>query len=139
MNVSNQINNVINNIASKLGMAANQISGYVKQLFALYVHQAYISGIKSILWCAIGLIVIILSIIVLKKSISLIINDDYNKKYNENWTIIKIVISSCLIFSFAIVLIIDLNNIINAFGNPQYWAYQHVLSNLSGYLGNSSN
>ena len=139
MNISNQINSVIDKIADKIGIAANQIGEYIKQLYILYIKQAYITGIQDIIWIIISILMIIFASKIFIKSLKSPKEVSNKNTYSEfpniaNSDIAKRIVCPILILIFAITIVVSINSSIVCFVNPEYWAYQHLVTDLGSLM-----
>jgi hypothetical protein len=120
-NVSEQINSVINNLAEKLGVAADKV-------YPMLVKQSYISGIADIIWIIVSIVIISIFGRLLFKSIKNPITDKWNDW--TGWQIGKTIITICILLIFVIVFSVCLNDGINALGNPEWYAIQNIINQI---------
>lgn len=117
-NMGQQINSVIDNIATKLGVT-------VDKLYPILMKQAYIDGILSIVYCIIISLLMITPYIIYKK----ILKGEEVERFcdledDSQVAIVTISIIVSLIFIF--VVSINFNDIFTALLNPEYY----IINNL---------
>jgi len=129
MNVSQQINQVIDKISEKVGVATDQLIPYFEKIYSLYVKQAYISGIKSVIWIVITLIISAIFIRLLLKTYQNPKLDKDNKWTDESIT--KVLLSILILIICFIMFLTNLSNTFNAFGNPEKWALDSIIESFN--------
>lgn len=124
MNQVNQVNEIINNLASKLGMAVNK-------LFSVLVKQAYIEGVKDIVWAILCLAIITVITVILYKSFY---SKDENGKYRRyDWDELNILgwfLSAIMVVICTFIMIYFVSNAITCLLNPEYAAIQMILDKI---------
>lgn len=125
MNVSDQINSVINNLTEKLGVAADK-------LYPVLVKQVYVDGIKNIVGALIGLLLIIAAIFLVKtfkkkwsKSLK-----EYDKQNYECVTPLAIIGIVIVFIAGITILTICTTQAMCRFINPDWYALQMVLNQI---------
>ena len=115
--VSTQINNIINSLAEKLGVAAGKI-------YPVLIKQAYVEGATNIFWI---IIVSMLTILLIKYWIRFM-NLEI-KKDSESIPIKWIGIIIIIIISF--VFLPSIKDTITAFMNPDWYVLEMILNKIS--------
>lgn len=108
---------ILNQLADKFGTT-------VEHLYAILLKQAFIEGIKDVVAVFITLVILILAIVITKRS-----HKSYDHKYNDFWeqNFHLIIIISVASLVFFIVLCVAGGDMIDAFFNPEYYALHQIL------------
>lgn len=125
-----QINNIIDNLAEKLGVAA-------ERLYPLLVKQAFIDGVMSIVYCLICAAVIFVAV---KYCLYLFVKK--NGGNDTGWdiacengidTFVVLMIAVTITASLAatVAFCINLPTAINALANPEWYAIKKILKSLT--------
>lgn len=126
MGISEQVNEVIDNLAEKLGVA-------VERLYPMLIKQAQIDGIMGVIWSIVCITVCVLGFIVAAKAIK---NPQQSKQYDliqvwSAWTNTKIAVGAIAAAISLIVFVFSVNQAITALANPEWYSLQKLLSYLS--------
>lgn len=114
-----QINLVINNLAQKLGVAADK-------LYPVLIKQAHIEGIMGLLGCILLVVIIIVCVVALAHLIKQCKTCDDP----EDIPVVSVIVC-CIVTAFSIALICTkLTSSITALCNPDYYVIQMILSQL---------
>jgi hypothetical protein len=141
MQISNQINDVINNLAKYFGVAADQLSGYITQIFAMFVKQSYVVGIEKLIWAGIFFIVLIFSIVRVSVNIKKL-RIEMQKTGDEPTDIMTfwfVVLFVALAIVSIIVIGCTVSSAVTNFINPEYWAADHLLNMAKSAMQNNNN
>lgn len=119
-NYGDQINQVINNLAEKLGIAVDKV-------YPMLRRQATLDGIQSFLWIIVGIFLAYCSYRILKSWSKTSNADKYFTISDDRIFVPKVIF---LIVAGAIVLIsvpINISIMFNAFGNPDYYILKSLI------------
>jgi len=122
-NISEQINNIINNLSEKLGVAA-------EKLYPVLIKQAYVDGVISLLGILLGLFFCIVPFLVLKIITKKDKNDNYLAEgWGEEWIMWW---SGSILFMIVGLIFVCINIItaITAFANPDWYILQMILDKI---------
>jgi len=122
-NISEQINNIINNLSEKLGVAA-------EKLYPVLIRQAYVDGVISLLGILGGLFLCIVPFLVLK----IVIKKDKNGNYlaedwDNEWGILWIGNAAPIVAGLVFVCA-NTATTITAFANPDWYILQMILDKI---------
>lgn len=128
-NVGEQLNLVINNLAEKLGVAADK-------LYPMLIKQAYIDGIISLIWIAVGLLLLIGNLYLINRYYIQDIEVERHNyiervKRSENWEEEHVafwIISIITLLLGIIMSVGNVNNCITALNNPEWYAIKTILN-----------
>lgn len=130
MNVSDQINSVINNLTDKLGVAADK-------LYPVLIKQVYISAMYKIAWVIVGILIIVATlwcIKMLKRKWWKIIETKDHERYkpiDDNTG--RVCVVGGLILSSVIGISITIIQTVTAIAiyiNPDWYALQMILNQI---------
>lgn len=117
-NMSDQITNVINQIAEKLGVAAEKVYPVLKK-------QAYVEGIANIFW----IIVIAGITVAIVCNLWKLFAEWQNAYGDEDWFIGRMI--ACLIVvSIGLLFMPSIKNTITVFVNPDWYIFSQLLTKL---------
>jgi hypothetical protein len=121
-NMGQQINDVINNLAEKFGVAA-------EKLYPVLIKQALIDGISGIILTVVSITVLVLALKGLIKNIPLCNENDFDVPA------IKVIIYAILCFISVVgttICLIKIKDFYTALFNPDWYALQMILDKVSG-------
>ena len=123
------INSVIDNLADRLGVAA-------EHLYPLMIRQAYISGIQALIEIVICIAVVFGTIAFFRKTYFVFDEEGYTKLEKlksegreELYYIFSVLFGIAAIIA-AIGILFSISTAINALGNPEWFAIQRLLRSL---------
>jgi len=132
MDVSEQINSVINNLAEKLGVAA-------EKLYPVLVKQVYVDAVSKAVTSLVGLAVIIAVIFVIKKLKSgwwkKLSEMDHNRyetiddELSRGLTIAGVSMAGII---GILLFLVPISGIVGRIINPDWYAIQMILEKISG-------
>lgn len=124
--MNEQTSKLIEQLAQKLGTTS-------KYLWNILLHQAPISATSTLVLYAITIIIGIIAFKIHKKLLAPIPNDTYNDNLYEKYEIgavLPMVLVALIIVIMTICCLIDFDNIVTGYFNPEYWALNKVLDTL---------
>jgi len=125
MEVSDQINSVINNLAEKLGVAA-------EKLYPVLIKQAQVNAWMHLFWLIIGVLMIVAVPIFLYKVLKKDADGNYIAEYwEEFWVLPGFIIATALTAGFVLVGV-NSGKALTAFINPDWYVIQMILEKISG-------
>jgi len=125
MNIGNEINTVINNLAEKLGVISTQI-------LEMYTKQARVDGIKSIVSICVSISLIAIVGYVMHKMLNKRDKDgDRRSQFWDEWEWGWFMALSYLtILILLIIVFVNISRSINCFVNPEYYAFKKIMSDI---------
>lgn len=122
MNVSDQIMNVINQVAEKLGVAAEKVYPILRK-------QAYVEGFTNIFWIIVASILTFLVIKYWLNFMSNVINNEKDMIEKDSLTGAKWVVTVVL-FVIGLIAMPSIKDTITAFANPDWYVFNELLMKL---------
>lgn len=113
-NIADQIMSIINQMAEKLGVAAEKV-------YPVLIKQAYVEGVKDIIWIFFGICLTSIGVYFAGNAI--------RNKSNSDQEIV-IFTNICLIIIGLVFTIITINDAITAFVNPDWYVFNTLLKQL---------
>lgn len=115
---------LIEQIASKIGTTA-------EHLFGILVRQAPISGTVDIILCSAIIVAVMWLVLFVSRKTTSRFKTEYKPypkaEWNEEGAVLAWVITVSILSIAAVFIIGQVNDIVAAFANPEYWALKQLL------------
>lgn len=119
--MNEQTTKLLEQLAAKLGTTS-------EYLWGILIRQAFVSATTTVIQCA---IIWIACYVAYRLHISFSNDDNKMSYYNHDWLVALMLTATVILSILLIVSLFSIEDIINGYFNPEYWALNRVLESVN--------